>query len=594
MKKRETIEETIADLSNADPLIVIKALDRLYNDGIPTSHSFEQIISLLSNQNWKIRAKSARCLEFTDSRADAAVTALTGALSDPVAHVQINAALALEIIGCKSSPDILAAAVLALRNTLNDSRPSVRLIVGKSLKSLGYEAEGEKAIQEWHNRVIEKKLPKPGTIEKYVAALNDSDPKKRISAMRKLSFVINEWQPDLNMLIIPCVPDLIILLGDPSWKVRSWAVRLLGQIGPDADSALPYLVLALQDRTIPVRECAAYAIGRLGEKANSAIPVLEITLHDPVRSVRTHAHMALRKLHHEDDALGPKINEDDELVGYQIDDDKLDIHYWVLGHVKRRPWHYRTDLILGSKQYTTEQLKMKVRNNPRDYKAKIMLTEHMENWEEKIDYIRNNTPRPAPGGVDEENEWQKAWFRVYDECPSYTFVGISSITEYEIPKKYNNLLKPSNPDGVSEQICKVSDFKDTSGSQRQCFLGGLRDEHVIGSFDRIVKLTYKHFLCKQGTTISLYYSPEESFVVPALQITLEEEPTLEKVLGKIAEADPDLYKGLSFYLRYDSSRNAYVSLYRLYVNGFDDFTNHYAYGRAVIDDHFHVSPLDLV
>ena len=181
----------------------------------------------------------------------------------------------------------------------------------------------------------EKKPPKKETVENYLLKLKDTDPGKRIWAMKKLSDVACEHREHLN-LITPAVPDIIALLSDPSRHVRSWAARLLGRIGPPADAAVPHLVAALQDQSVTVRECAAYAIGRLGAKANSAIPMLEKSLHDPYEIVRTHAHMALRELQHKN-VLSKKIYDDDELVSCKIDDDLLDIHYYEVGWQRAQP-----------------------------------------------------------------------------------------------------------------------------------------------------------------------------------------------------------------------------------------------------------------
>jgi virulence-associated protein VapD len=116
---------------------------------------------------------------------------------------------------------------------------------------------------------------------------------------------------------------------------------------------------------------------------------------------------------------------------------------------------------------------------------------------------------------------------------------------------------------------------------------------VIGAYDQIIKLTYKHFLCKQGSVYTLYHSTDEPFLVPGVQMTLEEEPTLEKVVEKITAVDLRVSKELSAYLRKVPGRQAYISLYRQYKTSFYDFINHFAYGRVMIDEHYHITPLDL-
>jgi|GEM_PF-4903240 len=178
-----------------------------------------------------------------------------------------------------------------------------------------------------------EKIPKKETVLKYLLGLRDNDPVKRIGGLKKLSNVVLKKQENLNLLVFPAIPDIISLLSDQSWQVKSWAARLLGNIGSMADSAVPHLVIALQDQSVTVRECAAYAIGRLGVKANSAIPLLEKALYDPHEIVRTQAHMALRNLQHKNVLSGI---EHGRLVGHKVDDDFLDIHYYEVGWPRAR------------------------------------------------------------------------------------------------------------------------------------------------------------------------------------------------------------------------------------------------------------------
>ena len=45
----------------------------------------------------------------------------------------------------------------------------------------------------------------------------------------------------------PAVSELIVVLNDPDIEVRRGAARALGQIGPDAEDAVPALIKALKD-----------------------------------------------------------------------------------------------------------------------------------------------------------------------------------------------------------------------------------------------------------------------------------------------------------------------------------------------------------
>jgi len=64
----------------------------------------------------------------------------------------------------------------------------------------------------------------------------------------------------------------------------------LGGMGPDAKDAVPALVAALKDRDPSVRAAAAYALGQIGPDARSALKDLEaLTRQGAVRDVASKA-----------------------------------------------------------------------------------------------------------------------------------------------------------------------------------------------------------------------------------------------------------------------------------------------------------------
>jgi HEAT repeat protein len=373
--KRKTPEEYLQDLESEDLQTRLKSLDKLGKLGDVSPTAVDRVTSLLGDDNWKVRAGAARSLGNMGYQAEAAIPNLIEALDDKTTSVRSAAAVALNSLGEKSAP-----AIPMLIKSLGDSNWSVRVTACNALKSIGPSAvsaqsdlmkllstgvnftekycawEAIKAISannhdketlakyvksedipnnnpfvgRLKDRVTDKKPPTKKTVERYISELKDPDPKKKATAMRKLSDVICAKQEDLEALILPIIPDLMALLSDQTWKVRSWAARLLGRIGPKADAAVSSLVIALEDDMVEVRACAAYALGLLGGEATIAIPMLEKTLRDPNQHVRNSAHMAIRKLKNMEQ-LGPGINDDDELVYYHVDDDEFDIHYGVMG-----------------------------------------------------------------------------------------------------------------------------------------------------------------------------------------------------------------------------------------------------------------------
>ena len=109
------------------------------------------------------------------------------------------------------------------------------------------------------------------------------------------------------------VKELIAVLHDtnPSVHVRGGAAYVLGQIGPEAEAAIPALIEVLKDQHghVYVRSVAADAIGRIRLGAESAIPELTKALHDPNGEVRSGAAYALSEIGPEARAAIPTLIE---------------------------------------------------------------------------------------------------------------------------------------------------------------------------------------------------------------------------------------------------------------------------------------------
>ncbi|MDP2599689.1 MAG: HEAT repeat domain-containing protein [Deltaproteobacteria bacterium] len=67
---------------------------------------------------------------------------------------------------------------------------------------------------------------------------------------------------------------LIELLNSPDQKIKTFALEVLGRIGPDAKEAVPALMDALKDENESVRSKAVEALGQIGPDAKEAVPVL--------------------------------------------------------------------------------------------------------------------------------------------------------------------------------------------------------------------------------------------------------------------------------------------------------------------------------
>ena len=94
------------------------------------------------------------------------------------------------------------------------------------------------------------------------------------------------------------VERLIRELQDTDSDVRSIAAVALGEIGPEAEDAVPILIKLLQDQDAEgfVRANAATALGKIGEGASKAVPALINALRDQDKYVRKDAAEALEKI----------------------------------------------------------------------------------------------------------------------------------------------------------------------------------------------------------------------------------------------------------------------------------------------------------
>ena len=94
------------------------------------------------------------------------------------------------------------------------------------------------------------------------------------------------------------VERLIRELQETDSDVRSIAAVTLGEIGPEAEDAVPILIKLLQDQDAEgfVRANAATALGKIGEGASKAVPALINALRDQDKYVRKDAAEALEKI----------------------------------------------------------------------------------------------------------------------------------------------------------------------------------------------------------------------------------------------------------------------------------------------------------
>ena len=128
--------------------------------------------------------------------------------------------------------------------------------------------------------------------------LEDQDVQLRKNAALAFNVLAGGWfdssWPKLN--IKAGLPALIAALQDSDGNVRGWSAQAIGEIGPDAASAVPALVTLLSDEDEGSRNSACIALRGIGPVAKEALPQLRKSLADPSKDVRQFAAMAINSI----------------------------------------------------------------------------------------------------------------------------------------------------------------------------------------------------------------------------------------------------------------------------------------------------------
>jgi HEAT repeat protein len=122
----------------------------------------------------------------------------------------------------------------------------------------------------------------PRAVQALREALRSAPKKTRLDAMQSLGVIGHAPKAAVRDLARPAVADLIDALGDGDEEVRIWAAVTLGQIGPNAASAVGPLIESVQDEAHPVViPSAIQALGEIGPVARRALLVLAPMVKDP-------------------------------------------------------------------------------------------------------------------------------------------------------------------------------------------------------------------------------------------------------------------------------------------------------------------------
>ncbi len=124
-------------------------------------------------------------------------------------------------------------------------------------------------------------------------------------------------------------------------------------------------------------------------------------------------------------------------------------------------------------------------------------------------------------------------------------------------------------------------------------------------FDRIIKLTYRHYLSKKGTRYALYdhigfsvwVNPDEWHTLQSrAKIEIQGNLTLEKFLAVLAQTYPDIFAELSHSLYKNPNGKNFISHYLYYYRENYSHDNMYSVAtqRVNMYNDFRVTPLDVL
>jgi HEAT repeat protein len=224
------------------------------------------LMKSLEKTDAKNRPLVVKTLGLLASKSRDLIPAIQKLLEDADGRLREAAADALGGI----DPKVKEAAP-ALQKSLGDDEAGVRLAAARALFSI----QGIEAAM---------------VIPVMTRALKDDDPDMRRDAAALIG--------DFGAAAKDSVPALIASLKDPDGGVRSaaaWAIaRITG--GQATQKAIDVMIAALKDKEPRARQDAARLLGDVGPDARSAIPALNEAMEDPNDEVRKAATDALGKV----------------------------------------------------------------------------------------------------------------------------------------------------------------------------------------------------------------------------------------------------------------------------------------------------------
>jgi HEAT repeat protein len=232
------------------------AADDLADLGAKATPAVPDLAAALKSSDAELRWRAARALGVIGD--PQATAALRTAASDGDVLVRAQAIFAL---GRLKAGD--AESLQAVVAHLSDEDPQVRRATIRAVRMMG--------------------PPQQTMIPLVVKLLGDSDP---TIAARALSAIT-----DGGVEVLPALTAAL-----DQHDARYWACLALGEMGPQAQTAVPGLIKALDDDRPEVRLQAAIALGEIGPDAKPAASSITKLMNDAFPSVRAAAIFALGRI----------------------------------------------------------------------------------------------------------------------------------------------------------------------------------------------------------------------------------------------------------------------------------------------------------
>lgn len=322
------------DARDGSPAAITALLSALSDPDVEVGWEAEKALAALGpaseqallNVKWTyedgVGARAARALSTIPHKSPETIGTLLGRLADPNPWIRSLAALAVKGVGAEAK-----RVVPSLVRGLTDDDPSVRMSCRNSLRDMIAEARAPLVEALASPRALLRvgavdalalvARDDPHIREAVSRMLDDPDPSVREAATyglgakaipaQKLASLLDDRAEDVRQAALrvlqdmgaeaePAFPRLLQLLSDPSREVRMGAIAVIGSIGRNTAPAVPRLIELVAEGDDEEQAHAAWALGGIGPPASSAVPALLARLNDRDDEVRASCARALGEI----------------------------------------------------------------------------------------------------------------------------------------------------------------------------------------------------------------------------------------------------------------------------------------------------------